>query len=458
MSTKRLSNRELFAYSLPEAVVSLMVVPVIAILPTLYVENTTVGLAATGTILLFSRIFDAVSDQVIGYISDRTLSARGGRKLWLIAGTIVSIFAVANLFFPEPDVGVIYFGTWTLIFYLGWTMISIPYMAWGAELSSFYHDRTKIATARGFIGQIGNFLFLASPILFFYLNITDSTEMTLKVINLVGLIVCVALPVAVGIAVIFTRPGVVHAPSQNNVKIGRFFNSIRKNSLFMRYLLAYILAGVGYGMFATLLFPYLKYHLDLSEQYSYISAAMSIGGLVSIPIWLRISYLLGKHRSWAWGWLFQASSLLMLLFVPTENVSYPIVFISITLYGFFAGASIVVPPSILADIVDYGRLKQGGDGTGSYFALHMFVTKLSFAFGGGLAFLLLNLFNYEIGQDVINDDTAKLGMTLVFIGIPVFLQLCAVPLIWNFPLNHRRQKIIRKRLEIKDIRAQREAE
>ena len=82
---------------------------------------------------MFARISDVVTDPLIGYFSDRTHTRFGRRKPWLAGGALLMMVSAFMLFNPQFEVTNIYLLGWAVMLWLGWTMINIPYYAWGAE-------------------------------------------------------------------------------------------------------------------------------------------------------------------------------------------------------------------------------------------------------------------------------------------------------------------------------------
>ena len=135
------------------------------VIPGYYATEIGLSTQAIGAAMIIGRLFDAGMDPVVGYLSDRTALLMGGRRPWLIAGAVISSFAVAFLYTPSQGAGVAYYLGWTLCLYFGWTLAIIPYDAWGADISNEYMQRTKIFTFRAFAYYLGSLLFLCSPFL-----------------------------------------------------------------------------------------------------------------------------------------------------------------------------------------------------------------------------------------------------------------------------------------------------
>ncbi len=143
-----LSRGQLIAYGLPGVPLAILLLPLFVTVPTFYADDLGLGFATVGAILFFTRIWDVVTDPVIGALSDRTRSRFGRRRPWLAVGAPILVIGAWALFRPPLEVGWLYLLAATLVLYLGGTMIMLPYTAWAAELSSHHHERSRIAAAR----------------------------------------------------------------------------------------------------------------------------------------------------------------------------------------------------------------------------------------------------------------------------------------------------------------------
>jgi len=228
----RRSLSQIIAYALPALPIATVVTPVSLYLPQLYAKETSVTLAMLGTVLLISRVFDGVTDQLVGYLSDITETQFGSRKPWMLAGCAVILSAAYFLFNPPPTVGFFYLLISMLGFYLGWTMVSVPHTAWGAELSEDYNERSRIGSIRGILSNVGNLSFTLMPIMLFAV---------------------VALPLTV-VASLTAPVGDRRGNTRPSVR--RFIAPLRANKPFWNYFGIFFLQGVANGMLYTLAFTF----------------------------------------------------------------------------------------------------------------------------------------------------------------------------------------------------------
>jgi Na+/melibiose symporter-like transporter len=212
---------------------------------------------------------------------------------------------------------------------------------------------------------------------------------------------------------------------------------------------------VALGINATLLYAFTDGYLHIGERFARITILASIATFIAIPAWLWACNRYGKHLAWAVGSLTTNLVLVAYLFItPGEDAYVPTLVVNL-LFGLLGSCAAVCYPSILADVIDYGTLKTGSNRAGSYFAVTMLFVKGTAAVGGGLATSLIGLFGFSMAEGAVNDDFANFGMLFVFIGLHTLLQMVAIPLIWRFPIDKRRQSIIRRRIEQRAARAAR---
>lgn len=430
----------LLAYALPIIPLSMMMGPVGAIIPAFYAKYTAISLASIGTALFLIRLIDAVTDQLIGYLSDVTRSKYGRRKPWLAGGILISMISAYFLYSPPADAGFVYFFSTIFFLYLGWTLIAVPHLAWGSELSRDYKQRTRISSFIAFLGPIGFAVIMAVPLL----PIFDNSEMTPDSIFLMGLIVVAALP-------LFIIPCLMLAPKTEvldagNPSMKELFNAVRQNRPFWLFVAVLLFIGAALGMLGTCIVLYMDSYLKLGDKIPHVMIANMIALLVSIPVWVKVVYRFGKHQALALSCLLNIVVFPLILLVPPGQDSFLPFLGWMLMIGLSGGATTVVPMAILGDIIDYDTLKSGANRAGNYFALMGFVQKAAAAIGGGTAFFMLSYFAFD-AKAADQTPTAIFGLQITMVGFPMIITALAIFLVLKFPLDARRHDIIRRRLD-----------
>lgn len=430
-------------------------IPAYVYLPTFYAETVGLGLTTVGAVLLVARTLDVVTDPLVGILSDRWRLRWGRRKPWIVVGSLIAAISMIQLFQPPPDVGAGHLLVWAIALYFGWTLVTVPYTAWGAELSPDYHERARITGAREGAMIFGIVAAGGLPSLTAFLGGSESS----------GLAAVAWLAIGVGapaVALLVWRVNEVGERGRHRAGPGpaadaesrlrwRSFKEIASNRPFVRLLSGWFVNGLANGL-PSVLFPlYLQHALGAGPVASgVLIMAYFISGIVAIPGWIALSRRYGKHRVWCWAMILACAAF---IWVPAlQSGQIELFFAICVVTGMALGADLALPPAMQADVIDFDRLRTGRDRAGLFFALWSMSTKLALALAVGVAFPALAALGFEAGAE--NDARALLWLAVIYAGAPTVLKLCAIAIIWNHPMSARRHGIIRRRLETRDRRAE----
>ncbi len=427
----------LASYAVPAFAVSLPTIPIYIYLPAFYGVHLGLGLATTGAILLIARLFDTITDPIIGEISDRFPLHGNFRKPWICVGAFIAGIGLFKLLQPPVSIDSWYLLTWSIILYVGWTMVTVPYLAWGAELATDYHERTKITTWREATGLVG---ILAAGSL-----IAGATTMGWSETKAIGALAWGAI-----ILGIVTFPFLLlRVPDRSLIRPNRSTSQIKanakalgKNKPFLRLLTAWFLNGIANGIPAALFFIYLEHQLGATPiQRAIFVMVYFLAAVLSMPLWLYLSKRFGKHKIWC---LAMAAACLAFLFVLIVSSGQLVIFgIICVVTGIALGADLALPPSIQADVVDYHALKFYETRAGLLFALWGMATKFALAISVGIALPILEFVGFD---PTAPTKFSTLLLTVIYSLIPIIIKISSIIIIWDFPLTSKRHSIIRRRL------------
>ena len=428
------------AYSFPALAISIPTIPLYLYLPTFYGVTLELGLAATGFALLMARVFDTITDPIVGIISDRFPIKRNYRKPWIAVGSIIAAIGLYQLLNPPNDAGIIYLICWSIILYLGWTFVAVPYLTWGAELSTDYNERTSITTSRETAGILG---ILTCGVIF-----TFSANLNFSEIDTIGIIGWATIGLgAISIPYMLKKvpdAGLVRLKKGKNTNRSflRSVLQLTQNRLFVRLLAAWFLNGIANGIPSVLFFLYLDKVLGVNEtQRAVLILIYFSTAVAAMPAWLSLSKVFNKHRVWCYAMILAIGAFSLVPFLP-EGAFYLFSIICI-LTGVCLGADLSIPPSIQADVLDYDKLKTRSQRAGLLFSLWGMATKLALACSVGLAFPLLDWLGFEPDMP---DDSGRQALVFLYALLPVGFKCITVLAIWNFPLNRKNHTIIKRRL------------
>ena len=148
MHQERLSKKTLFSYAATAIPLAMLGLPLYIYLPTFYAQDIGLNVTIVGLILFISRLTDVITDPLVGFFSDRFESRYGKRKPFLFFGSIVLATSFYALIHPSQTYTELWLLVFSLLVYLGWSILSIPYLAWSAEITSVYHEKTRLSAAR----------------------------------------------------------------------------------------------------------------------------------------------------------------------------------------------------------------------------------------------------------------------------------------------------------------------
>ncbi len=440
-----LSRGRIAAYAAPAMALAIPTIPVAVMLPTFYAETFGLPLAAIGGVLAAARLLDVITDPLAGAISDRWRGRFGRRRPMMALGAPVAGIALFMLFVPPADVSVTYLALWSSLLYLGWTMIALPYTAWGAELSPDYRDRSRITLAREAAQMTGILMAAAIPVIFS----TDDWQTGLKLIVMATL---VGGAISLAAALRFVPDPVPARPTDNQTPIK--FSIYLQNKPFMRLLSAWLLNGLANG-FPTVLFAFFVTHVlgGTDTERNWLLLLYFGAGVAGVPLWMKLAERVQKHRVWSGAMIFNCAAFALAAFLGPGDV--PVFAIVCLTTGLALGADLALPPAIQADVVDYDTLKTGRRRAGIYFAFWNMSTKFALAGAVGIAFLSLDILGFD-AQAGEQSAAATDGLIFLYAIMPILLKFCAVALIYKFPIDAGRQAVIRQRLQQRERRAERE--
>lgn len=443
--------------NLPTSIVGL---PIALYIPAFYSQNLGLSLAAVGALIALSRVSDVFTDPPIGVASDRWHTRFGRRKPWMVVGTPLMLVSLWMLFVPNSDFAValwalmggdsvnnLYLLIWISLLYLSFTLVDLPYRAWGAELSPDYDERSRVTGWREAFGYGGTLLALFIPLI-----LAAAFDMPGPANALLGIAVAVMvlMPLLFLPGLFFVKELPARVTSEARVTWKRGLKIVWANGPYRRLVISLVFFVAAISMTASLSFFFVGSVMgETFDRYALFILAYYLSSSAAIPIWFAISSRLGKHKTVVLGvaWLSLWSAFIPLL-GPGD---YWLFFVIMILKGSAVGALVFLPASMAADVVDLDTLRTGEQRTGLYFSLWGMVNKGAVALGVFLSTNGAALFGFDPAA-ATNTDEAKMAVAWLYSIIPAALACIALPLLWKYPLTKERQERMRAHIERRDRR------
>ena len=406
---------------LPLAFVAL---PLYVHLPKVYAQQFGMPLATLGAVLLLARLFDAVTDPLLGRLNDR-LFERSHR--WVLgAGGLAALVLLAGmgaLFFPPwATASPVHLASGLLVALLlttaAYSQLAIAHQAWGARLGGSDVQRTRVVAWRESAGLAGVVLASVLPA---WLGWGGWLATFGGLLALGWLLWCLAVPPA--------HTGPALALDGGVAPLVRLWAELRhpwRQAPFRHLMAVFVLSGLASAMPATLVLFFIQDRLDAAAQEPWFLATYFVAAALSLPMWMRVVARAGLPRAWLGGMGLSVGVFIWAATLDAGDVwAYGVV---CALSGFALGADLALPGAMLAGVI--GAQGDRGQREGAYFGWWNLAAKLNLALAAGLSLPLLGWLGYQPG---LSTPDGLAALTVAYAVLPCGIKLLAAAgLYWYF--------------------------
>jgi glycoside/pentoside/hexuronide:cation symporter, GPH family len=451
-SKQPLTKKTLLAYGVSDLPVMLATMPMMLYLNFFYASDYGLDLIDLGNMMLFARVFDLVTDPLVGYLSDHTKTRWGRRKPWMVASLPFLVIGIYKVMIPGEEADLYYLFGWLMVLWLGWTMLMIPYYAWGAELSSDYDERTRVAGWRAGLGSVGQLFAIAFPVIF-GLPVVVAMGFGLDGFGDILKVTAYAAMVLIPLCVLITVMGVKEVP---NVKAPamQLMDGLKvmvKNGSFRWLLITFMISSLGLAVMMPMNAFYVTAVLEVPQMM--VPIVMFFGtfaGLAGLPFWMWMSRRYGKHRAWVGGFLFVMAFSPMYLFLGPGDFWIMVPFAVISAFG--TGSFMALPNAMKADVIDIDTARTGENRAAMFFSAWSLATKGASSLGASLGLWALAWVGFDAKLGAGNTQAALDGLKYVYVFLPAAIFLLATVVIWKYPINKERQTRLRAAIDRREER------
>jgi len=429
----------LATYGLPRMMTGLIALPIAAYLAKYGTDVLLLPPAAIGYVSMIARLWDGVTDPLIGYCSDRSRSRMGRRRFWMMASVLPFGLSVFLLWSPPTSLTgimlILWVGAAWLLYETASTMFLIPHGALGVELSEDYHERTRLFGWQHLFGGLGQ---VAAIAVYSALLAADDPRNLAFGLSIWGAIL---ISSAVGFAA-WRLPERAEFQGRGSVRPLRAFLDVLHNPHARLLLLMYGIETLGAGS-VFMLAPFVaQYVYGQPEIATLITAFYVIPQTVLTPLWIVLARRIEKKRLWlgamgvsCLGFLAQAQM--------TGEQAVLICFVAASL-GLCRGIGEICAPAIKADIIDFDEYLTGERKEGTYLAAWNLVRKASAAATPALAMLSLQLSGYVPNEP---QSPTTQGVILFFYGaLPALSFAVGIVIFLRFGLGSAEHAAIQREL------------
>ena len=433
-------------------------------LPFFYSNVFGLSLADAGVLMLVTRIWDAVSDPMMGIIADRTKTRWGKYRPYLLFFALP--FAVCGvLLFTTPENGKTVWAYVTYILMMTvYTGINVPYGSLLNVMTADSDEKSVLSSYRMFFAYGGSFiaLFAWEPLC----NMFDKSR--------------VAVEGAGGLASISTNPAAwqnamiviascclvlfllcflltrEHVRSESTVSVGTDLKLLLKNKpwwLLIGAALASNLFNTVRGTTTAYFFAdYIVKTVEMAPQWAFLVSAgifLSIGeiaNMVGVVLAVPMSKHLGKKTTYMLSMAALVALSILFFFLPATTGGYWAMLAFQLVISVFTGVISPLVWSMYADVADWSELKDGTASTGLIFSSASMAQKFGGAFGGSAVMWMLAAFGYSTVAGAVQTETAILGLRILMSWVPAAVAALSILVVWFYPLTKKKMEGVQAEL------------
>ena len=442
---KTLTKPVLISYGALAVPLAALGLPLTVYLPPFYEGPVGLSVGTVGIIFMLARFWDIFTDPIMGVLVDRYPSRWGKRKHWIVIGIPVLMIASWFIFVPSEDVkSPFYLVFWLFILYLSYTFVGLTQQAWGVDLTSKYDERSLVYGWREIGSIFGMMTVLAFPAI---LEILDYDFRTM--ISGMGYFLLFAFPVTAIVSLLII-PDDKNSKGTTFPRYSDLRNILKNNKPLKRTLMAEILCSTASSISGSTYIYVARHVFDLGDISSRILFIYFFAGLIAMPLWMKISYKIGKHNT-----LFVSALLCSLtlatyfplsLFIDISDAFWTVIILTI-LFGIGYGAPFTLTRALMADIVDADELRSGEKRPALFFSVLTTLSKFGSAIAVGTVYLYLESIGF--GSSNFVSQEIKNSLLFAFSFFPMLLYFLAAMVCIGYELTPEKHKQIQIQLENK---------
>ncbi|MEN9214634.1 MAG: MFS transporter [Gloeomargarita sp. DG02_3_bins_56] len=406
------------------------------------------GLA--GTVLLVGKIWDAVNDPIVGFLTDRTQSRWGRRLPWLVGGAIplgvsFALLWIVPSFHPDPQQNQIplfwYYVLVAVAVNTFYTVVNLPYTALTAELTQDYDERTSLNSFRFGFSIGGSILSLIVALAIFQLLPGQPRQQYLT-LGIVGAVL-ITLPVygcVGGLArrVLDLEQRRRAIPQPATLPILAQLKMALSNRPFLLVIGIYLCSWLAVQNTVAIIPYFVKNWMGLTDQaFTQVVLAVQVTALVMLFVWAQASAKLGKKKVYFWGMTAWIAAQIGLFFLQPGQTG--LMFGLAVMAGLGVATAYLIPWSMIPDVIEWDELRTGQRREGIFYALMVFLQKIGLAiglFGVGQALELSGFIKTVAGQpEPVQPDSALWTIRVMIGPLPTLVLILGLVFAYFYPIT-----------------------
>ncbi len=404
-----------YYYPLIAMPLAILGLPLYIYLPTYYAVDLDLNITLVGVVLFLARLIDVISDPLVGFLSDKSQRILNSKKPIMFLGFLIASLSFYALINPIKEYAIYFLIFFSILIYLGFSMIMIPYLTWVSEITDDYNEISTLNSNRELFTIIGLVLALIAPF------IIDSQELSQKLNLLFLLFIFLFTPLFL---ITLFKMKTKFINDQTEIKLSTL-KLIYKEKEDYKYLqIGYFLNCLANAIPATLFLLFIQVVIQDKNSNEWILIVYFVAGIIALPFWNKLSKSKGKKQVWVLSILLASISFIFVIFLKEGDILWFALISFIT--GLSLGADIAFPTAIQSDVIQNSKYKQLSS---TSFGIWTMLTKLALASSVMITFSILGLIGFD--ENNINQKMI-LTLSLLYALLPVILKLFSLYFIFKF--------------------------
>jgi len=393
--------------------------------------------------VFIGKSWDYINDPIIGYLTDRTRSRWGRRRVYLLFGFIPFGLAFAMLWWRPP-----FINQWALMAYYAaayflWdsvvTLVSMPYFALTPELTQDYDERTSLTSYRMIFSLLGGLVAFTVPLMIIGSMRPENSSRIFQT----GIIFAIVSSLSILLTFVGTHEKAEYT-AQKPSSLRESLRAASKNRPFIFAMGIFLFTWTAVELIQNMLLFFLKYRMGMEAQSDIILGAVFVTALLVLPFWNWASNKSDKRKAYIGGMLFLSVVMVILIFV-NPSLGFPVVVLLACLAGVGISAVHVLPWAMIPDAVEVDELNTGARHEGMFYALVTLFRKIASSISIPLSLLVLDWSGY-ISNVPKQAATTVNAIRLLTGPLPAFFLLCGIVFALFYPLNRQSHAETRKKI------------
>ncbi|OQA62996.1 MAG: putative symporter YjmB [Spirochaetes bacterium ADurb.Bin269] len=396
-------------------------------------DTVALSAAAAGFAIMVGKFWDAVTDPMMGYISDRTKSRMGRRRPYILFGSIPLGIAMWY-FFTNPHIdSQLSLTVWAVIalcaLNTAYTIVNIPYSALTPELTQDYHERTTLNSFRFGFAVVGTILGAA-----IVLPIVNAFPDKSSGYSAAGLVMGVVMVVTALITFFSVREPAHNQGEIPNEGIIKTYAAVFRNKPYTILIATYAMNIIAINFLQGILVYYFKYVFNAESETTVAMVILLVVAMLCIPLSVPISKRIGKRLTYQIGLGIIAVGC-FIIWIAGDRLGLGFVYAMMVFAGTGFGLTYVAPWAMVPDTIEWDAVHTGNRKEGIYYGMWTFFSKCGQALSIGVSGLVLSFSGYI--ADAVQSKSSLTAIKLLIGPVPALVFVCGILILSKYPITEK---------------------